>query len=448
MLVLLSFIAVILIVVSVHEYGHYLAARWCGVRVLRFSVGFGKPLLSYVDQRRTEWVFAPILLGGYVRLLDKDAIANDYKDCSVSESVEAQSPPRRILIYFAGPLANIILAFVLLLVLLSGGERGLPPQVESVRAGSVAAAAGIAAGDELNVINGSEIVTWRQAEVALADVIIAGEAVHINSGQRDAREIAAGRVKLGDIEEYGGSAAALGMYPYEGYISLQVATVLPDSAAAKAGIRAGDELVMLDGVVLEHWRDAVDIIVRNPDKTMLLLVRRDNIGLTLSVTPAAVSRGGRKAGYLGVGPAVNLAELEKRVITVSYSLPGLVAAAASNTAADISRAVSFLQLLISGNVSPDYVSGPVGIAAQSGEAAARGISVWLRFVTLISISLGILNLLPLPLLDGGQIVLTMLQWMSGRAITENMLRWWHISGGAIILLLMVFVIVNDITRLL
>ena len=445
MLAIISFILIILIIVSVHEYGHYVAARYFGVRVLRFSVGFGKPLLLRRDRHGTEWVLAPVPLGGYVRMLDAESAAQH--NYPPEEAIEAKSHWQRIIIYAAGPFANIVLSFVLLLVILSNGEQGLRPLVENVRATSPAATAGISGGDEIAAINDTTINTWRQVEVALADNLVAGGDIQVAMVDGAVYEIAAVPEALAEIETLGSPAAVLGLVQQQNYIKLQIATVQPDSPAAAAGVRVGDTLIMLNGIFVERWDEAVQIIAAHPQQPIPVVVWRDNSALTVTVTPSEVKRGRRKVGYMGISPTIDRAALAPLLVTVSYSPPELVVAAVKNTGQDIARAVSFVRLLISGGASRTQVSGPVGIATQSADAAMLGFGVWLRFVTLISTSLGILNLLPLPLLDGGQILLSVLQCVSRRKFSDKTLRLWHISGAAILLALMTFIIINDIVQL-
>lgn len=445
MLVVISFLLVILIVVSVHEYGHYLAARCFGVRVLRFSVGFGRPLLRRRDRRGTEWVIAPIPLGGYVNLLDADTAAR----CGypAMETMEAKRHWQRIVIYAAGPLANILLALLIAVALLAGGERGLAPLVDHVRPGSPAAAAGVAAGSELAAINGADIRIWRHAERALADAIIGGEDIRLATRAGAQHRIATAALSLADIEQQRGSAAAaLGLHPYERHVKLELATVLPDSAAAAAGLQAGDTLVAMDGKVLERWREAVDIISRHPGQPLQLVVWRESQALTVTVTPGQRTHLRQVSGYLGVAPVIARDELLPLVATVSHAPPALAAAALRQTADDVARIASFIRLLLSGELSRRQLHGPIGIAVQSGEAAALGLPVWLRFVALISVNLGAINLLPLPLLDGGQIVLSVVQWLNRRQISERFLQGWNILGVALILTLTAFVILNDIIQ--
>lgn len=444
-LIFLSFLAVILIVVSVHEYGHYVAARCLGVRVLRFSVGFGKPLFMRRDSHGTEWAIAPILLGGYVRMLDADALHGT--NLPREESIEAQSHWRRIVIYAAGPFANLLLSFVIILLLLTGGEQGLRPLVDSVRAQSPAANAGMAAGQEITRINGEEIVLWRQADIAMVDAVLEGGEVAVEMDNGSRYVIPAGEAQFADMLEHGGAAAALGVYPFQRYIKLTVSTVQPESPAAQAGIRPGDALVQMDGVLLEHWRDAVAVIERSAGRSVPIIVWRDRAALTLTATPQQVKSERREKGYLGVSPQVDAALVQPLLTTLAYSPLQLPAKAVQRTFADVQRTFSFLGLVFSAHVPREQISGPIGIAVQSGEAATLGIAVWLRFITLISTSLGILNLLPLPLLDGGQIVLNVIQWACRRDFADSVLRVWQGFGAAVILLLMVFVIINDILQL-
>lgn len=446
MIALLSFIAVIVLVVSVHEYGHYLAARWFKVRVLRFSVGFGKPLLSRQDAHGTVWTLAPILLGGYVRLLDRDSARE--LNLPAAEGMEARPPWQRIVIYAAGPLANLLLSLGITLLLLAGGQQGLRPLVDEVRTPSAAASAGLRAGEEITHINGDPTPLWQQVESAFTDGILRDTPLTVHTASGGVYPLPVSADHLPALEAHGSGALALGILPSLRHIKLTLATVMAESPAARGGLRSGDVLVMMDDTVLEHWHDAVSVIEQNAARAISVIVWREDAALTLTVTPAESLQGGRTHGYLGVAPVVDREALRAQLVTVTYSPVQWVAAAVAQTGADITRALTFLKLLFSARISNEHISGPVGIAVQSGEAASLGAGVWLRFVTLISTSLGILNLLPLPLLDGGQIILNMIEWARRRELAEHTLRLWNICGALTIFTLMAFVILNDLVRLL
>lgn len=444
MLALISFLGIIVVVVAVHEYGHYLAARSFGVLVLRFSVGLGKPIWRRRDRRGTEWVLAPFPLGGYVQMLDAETA--ERHNLPREMTMEARHPLERIVIYAAGPVANIVLAFVLSVALLAGGEQGLRPLVDRVAPDSPAARVGMVAGEEIVAVNGDEVRLWRQVRIAIADAVLGEEPVVFATRAGRTYTIPAEALSLDDVAA-GRELDAIGMSPFMDYVSLRLAIVVPDGPAAAAGMRVGDEIVQLGDQVMEDWYQAADLIAANPNVAMSAVVWRETAAVAMTVRLDGVRRGGREVGYLGVAPVIDREALVRERVSVSYSAPQVVAAAASRTAGDVARAVGFLWLMVSGEASGTHVAGPVQIAATSGEAAALGFGAWLRFLTLISTSLGILNLLPLPLLDGGQIVLNVIELLRKRGLNARWQRLWNMTGVFLLLTLMLFVIINDIVRL-
>ena len=443
MLALISFACVILLVVSVHEMGHYLAARFFGVGVTRFSVGFGPPLWKRRDKNGTEWVLAPIPLGGYVQMLDDELPRRE--EFANAKTMNEQSHWKRIIIYAAGPAANILLSVVVMAFLLSGGEVGLRPVVGAVAEGGEAALAGVSSGERLRAVNGRETPLWQHVELALMDAVIAGEDIEI-SADSGAYHIPKDAATANEIE--GGVGRALGMFPQRDFILPRVSAVLPDSPAASGGVREGDEIVMINRSIIDNWRDALTAIQANPGRAVELVLWRDGGGVTLTATLASIASGGQFVGRLGIAPTLEEDKLAAALTTVNYSPAGLFAAAAARAADDVRRTFGFVRLMLGGAVSADNVSGPVGIAAQSGRAAESGFGGWLRFVAIISISLAVLNLLPLPILDGGQILLSVVQWSMRRDLPENFIRLWNAVGAVALLSLMIWTVFNDIMRLL
>ena len=440
MTALLSFIALILIVVSVHEFGHYWVARRCGVRVLRFSVGFGKPLWRRKDANQTEWVLAPIPLGGYVRLLDEQTARES--GMPFNETMEAQSNWRRILIYVAGPAANFILAAAVMVLLLSNGEVGFLPKVGDIRANSVAANAGVRPGDVFTTIKGDGDATmWKRLELTLLDAAIGGDEVVLETERGSTHPIDAGAVAVDDMQR--GIANAFGMIKYDGYLSPTIALVADASPAAAAGLQRGDMLVAVDGALTERWHEVLTAIHPKPGQAVALIVWRNNTAITTTAVLEERKDGIGVRGYLGVAPTVDQIALQNELVTVQFSPPQLLAAAFSRAADDINRTFTFISLMLRGGASADNISGPVGIASQSGEAADRGVLAWLRFMALISTSLAALNLLPLPLLDGGQITVAMVQLIIRRDLPKKFLRIYEAIGAALILMLTIWVVVKD-----
>lgn len=465
MLTLLSFIAVIIIVVSVHEGGHYLAARAFGVRVLRFSVGFGKPLWLRKDKHGTEWVLAPIPLGGYVRMLDKDAGAQPAYP--KHEYLESLPQGKRIVIYAAGPFANFVLSLLVLMVFLLSPERGVSPIVGEVYAESAAADAGMVEGEVLLSINDEPTPVWRHVELAMVDALLTEAEITIATENDKEYILLPSEDALGAIERGERAAGAVGLAGYTDYVKPIVASVLAGSAADAGGLQKGDRFVAINDEVHERWLPFLQAITARPNEAVTLIMWREEstanesaanlsttdaagagFAYTTIVTLDAATRGNETIGRLGVAPVWDEDDVARIVVTVNRTFSRWLRDSFYQTYADIARTLSFLKLLIVGRMSAEQLSGPIGIAVYSGEAAERGINTWLRFLALISTSLGILNLLPLPLLDGGHIVISVVQIASRRQLPDWFLRRWDMAGVGFLLVLTAWVIFNDITRLL
>lgn len=443
MFALLSFLAVIVLVVAVHEWGHYAAARFYGVRVLRFSVGFGKPLLKKTDSAGTEWVLAPIPLGGYVRLLDKQTAAELKIDSA--RTMEAQNNWRRFVIYAAGPLANLALSAVILTGVFMSGEVGLMARIGAVEENSPAARAGLSAGDTIESVNGEAAPLWSFAAEELVDAALSGDAITVRT-ENGIYEIPAGAVSPADLEN--NLWNALGMHPDTRFKTQIVSVVIENSPAAAAGIRAGDSVVAIDDAVPESWRELEAAIRARPGRAVSLILWRDGEAVPVSVRLESAREGGKNIGRLGIVPYIDRDLLRGMLATVRMSPGESAARAAAKTAGDMARTFLFLRHIIGGNLSFEKnISGPVGIAQGAGSAAHAGWAVWWSFVAVISVSLAAINLLPLPVLDGGQMLICAVQALIRRPLPEKLASRIDRAGIALLFMLMAAAIVSDLSKL-
>ncbi|MGI9298384.1 MAG: RIP metalloprotease RseP [Gammaproteobacteria bacterium] len=443
MFALLSFLAVIVLVVAVHEWGHYAAARFFGVRVLRFSVGFGSPLLKKTDAAGTEWVLAPIPLGGYVRLLDKHAAAELGIDAG--RTMEAQNNWRRFVIYAAGPLANLVLSAVILTGVFMSGEVGLAARIGAVDEGSPAARAGLSAGETIESVNGAPAPLWSFAAAELVDAALSGDAAEVQT-DRGVYEIPAGAATPADIES--NLWRALGMHPDSGFKTQIVSVVIANSPAAAAGIRPGDVIAAVDDVVPESWRELEEAIRARPGRAVSLILWRDGEAVSASARLESSADGGRNIGRLGIVPWIDRERLRELLATVRLSPGEAMARATAKTAGDMARTFLFLRHIAGGNLSFEKnISGPVGIAKGAGSAADAGWTVWWSFVAVISVSLAAINLLPLPVLDGGQMLICVVQAVMRRPLPEKLAARIDRAGVALLLVLMAAAIVSDLSKL-
>ena len=444
MTALLAFIALVLPVVAVHEFGHYLAARFFGVRVLRFSVGFGKPLAVRTDSAGTEWALAPILLGGYVRLLDRETAAE--ANLPDGGTMEAQNNWRRFVIYAAGPLANLVFAAVILTGVLMAGETGLSPRIGGVLEDSPAARAGFLAGDKIVRVNGEEAPVWRLAAAAMADAALSGEEI-LAETDGGARRIPAGELRPADVQE--GLLRAAGVLPDTGYLTQTVGTVAPGSAAEKAGILPGDVIVAVDDAVPETWREMAEEIASRPGLRVPVILWRGGGTVSVEAEIESVGKGERRTGRLGVTPQIDREKLSELLVTVRMDALSAAPAAVRKTWEGLLRTFRFVGHMLGGNLSfGQNVSGPVGIAVGAGAAAEAGLLAWWSFAALISISLAAVNLLPLPILDGGQMVLCAVQSVLRRPLSKRLVAGIDRAGLAALLVLMVAALGADLARLL
>ena len=442
---IIAFLMMVVLVVAVHEWGHYAAARLFGVRVLRFSVGFGTPLFKKTDAAGTEWALAPIPLGGYVHLLDAATARQIGAD--EQETMEAQSNWRRFIIYAAGPLANIVLSVIILSAIFVNGESGIVARIGSITPNSPAEHAGLAAGDKISSINGESTLLWSHAIVVLFDAILAGEAIDVETVGGSQHNIVAGAVPAAAVEE--GLLSDLGLIPDLNYVSQTIEVVKPNSPADRGGILAEDVIVAIDGVVADNWTEAAQAIKVRPGQEVSIVLWRATAAVTALVTLESVQVDeDYRIGRLGITPRVDNALLDAMLLTVHLSLPAAVVRATQKSLSDMVRTFQFLGHIIGGNLSFEKnVSGPVGIARSAGQAASIGWAAWWGFVALISVSLAAINLLPLPILDGGRMLICVVQAILRRPLAESLLEKVDRVGIMLLLILMAFAITADLFNL-
>ncbi len=444
MLALLSFLSVLVIVVSVHEYGHYIAARLCKVRVLRFSIGFGPALLSYRDKRQTLWSVAPIPLGGFVHLMDTAFAKDNHLDSN--DCIDAKPHWQRIFIYAAGPFANLVLSAVVIMVVLLQGEVGINAEIGSVRSHSIAEQAGLKPNQTINKINDNEVLIWRHVKLELLDASLAGQPFEIETANQE-RYVIDKQIDFDDLVE--GVDDIIGIAPRNDFILPQVSYVQKDSPADKADIKSQDELVLINKRIIDTWQDALAEIQQNPNRLITLVVWRDGTPITTTaLLDSAEIKGGKQIGRLGITPIIDRGKLSSLLTTVHFSPLELVQEGIGRAWDDVNRTVQFIVKLFQGKASSKHISGPIGVATHSKEAASQGFYSWLRFIAFISISLAVINMLPFPVLDGGQIVLNMLEYCYGHRFSERWMMIWNAIGVTLMLALFVYLIVTDIARLL
>ena len=442
---LLAFIFAILILVSLHEFGHYIVARLCGVKVLRFSVGFGKPFFTR-KRGDTEWCLAPIPLGGYVKMVDTRE--GEVAQADLPYAFDKQHPAKRIAIVAAGPLTNLALAVLLYGLSFSFGVTEIRPYVGTVEPDTIAARAGFQSGDRIQSVNSTPVADWGSAQTEIALNLEAGKvavAVQTASGAQTVRTIdAAGTEEAGKIAKNQGY---IGLMPFK--ITTVIGGVEKGSPADKAGLKTGDKLTAADGKPITSWQEWANLTRQSPGRKIALTYERDGQARTADIRPDTVERSDKTLiGRVGLLPQSDKAW--DRQIRRNYR-PSVVRAFGMGWEKTVSHSwttVKFFGKLISGNASASHISGPLTIADIAGQSAELGLQSYLEFLALVSISLGVLNLLPVPVLDGGHLVFYTAEWIRGKPLGERIQNIGLRFGLALMMLMMAIAFFNDITRLL
>jgi len=433
-----------------HELGHYAVARWCGVKVLRFSVGFGRPLIKWtIGPDRTEWAIAAFPLGGYVKMLDEREGTVPEKD--LPRSFNRQSVWRRYAIVAAGPLANFLLAIIVYWGLFATGTEELRPRLaltESVQ--SVATSGGIRDGDLVIAVNDEGIQSWGELRWTLLRHALDGREVLLRV--RTAENVETFRtldfdgVRIDDGDS--DFIERIGLRPWRPTIAPVIGQVMPGSAADRASLRAGDEFLSMDGVQVDSWVELVEYVRVRPGVAIESTLRRDGSVLAASLTPEAVTDGGEQIGRIGITVAEPLEGRSEMFAIVSYGPLESLGKSMGKTWDTSVLTLKMIGRMITGDISWKNLSGPVTIADYAGQTAKLGWAHYLGFVALISISLGVLNLLPIPVLDGGHLMYYTIEIIKGGPVSERVMEIGQQIGLVALVMLMAFAFYNDITRLI
>ena len=444
----LSFIVTVGILVVIHELGHYAAARVIGVKILRFSVGFGRTLWSRrVGPDRTEWAVSAVPLGGYVKMLDEREGEVSREDRP--RAFNRQSVAARIFIVLAGPVANFLLAWLLYWVLFIVGLPGMKPVLGDPPANTPAAVAGIQNGDTLRMLGDEPVYTWTDARWLLLKEAVRREAVNIEvetaRGARVSHRLDLSAITKDDLDR--DFLGKLGLRPYRPNVPAELGRVLPGSAGERAGLQQGDRVIGMDGKPVATWFDFTALVSANPGKPLDLELERQGRRFTLRVTPDAAPDDAKR-GRLGVEAGAELKrEYERMTTTVRYG-PVESIGRAAHKVVDLSVfSVKMLGRMITGDVSWKNLSGPITIADYAGQSAQLGWITYLGFLALVSVSLGVLNLLPIPLLDGGHLVYYFAEIVKGSPVSEKTMEIGQRLGLALLLGLTFFAFYNDLNRL-
>jgi regulator of sigma E protease len=446
---ILAFVVALGVLIVFHELGHYWVARWCKVKVLRFSVGFGKPLRTWVrGADKTEWTIAAIPLGGYVKMLDERE--GPVKPEELSRAFNRQTVWKRIAIVVAGPIANLLLAIVLYWVLFLHGVPGIRPVVGAPPAGTAAAKAGFGAGDVLVGIAGEHVATWQDARWLLLKGAMQGGAMEIDvmtaSDQREKRQLDLSALTTAERE--GDFLKTLGFSRFRVKSLPQIERVEAGAPADRAGLRAGDKIIALNNTPLESVEQAIDLIRANPGKPMLVeFWREGGANAVVQVTPDTMDeKDGKAIGRMGAVLMPQREAYDKYRVVVRYGPIDAFTQAVYKTWDTSAFSLRMLGKMLVGEVSLKNLSGPITIADYAGQSAQHGWISYLVFLALISISLGVLNLLPIPLLDGGHLMYYIVEVFRGAPVSEKVMEIGQRVGMGVLLVMMVIALFNDITR--
>ncbi|WED27373.1 sigma E protease regulator RseP [Vibrio sp. DW001] len=443
-----SFIIALGILVAVHEFGHFWVARKCGVKVEKFSIGFGKSLWKKTGADGTEYNISAIPLGGYVKMLDSRV--DDVPESMLPQAFDRKPLWQRTAVVSAGPLFNFLFAIFAYWLVFLIGVPAIKPVIGEVTPNSIVAQAGIEPGMELISIAGTETLDWESVNMRLVS--------HIGDDQMvmtlvPSKGYGVEETKILDIRnwkydpEKESAMQTLGFLPYRPEIFTSIANVADASAAELAGIEVGDKIVSIGGVLIQDWQQVVDEISSSPNQILELIVERNGVSTSLQLTPASKElSSGKVIGYAGIGPKVADWPDEYR-FDLQYGVFESVGKAFDKTEQVIALTFSMLKKLVVGDVGLNNLSGPISIAKGAGATAGYGLVYFLGFLALISVNLGIINLMPLPILDGGHLLFYAIEAVIRRPVPEKVQEMGFRIGGAIIFSLMAIAVFNDFMRL-
>jgi regulator of sigma E protease len=448
---ILAFVLALGILVAVHEFGHFWVAQRLGVKILRFSIGFGR--IAWRRQfgpDQTEFAIATIPLGGYVKMLDERE--GEVPEAELHRAFNRQPLAYRTAIVFAGPLFNFLFAIVVYWLMFVIGVAGLKPIVGEVIPVSAAERAGFRPGDQIVAVDSQPTPTWNAVlQACIERILDTGEVVmNVRGGgelERELRLALRSSVSLDDVSR-GNLSQKLGIKPYRPRLPAVIGEVMAGGAAARAGLRPGDRIGAADGQPIEYWDNWVEYVQARPERLIQVEIRRANERVVLDLTPDRIEQEGSAIGRIGASVAAPEG-LEQELLAVEQYNPLTAFTLAVRKTGDLSWfTLQILGQMLAGQASLQNLSGPISIARYAGESASIGLVAFLAFLGLISVSLGVVNLLPVPLLDGGHLLYYLIEFISRKPVSETAQIVGQQIGLVILLGLMGLALYNDIMRLL
>ncbi len=443
---LLAFLVAITVLIAVHEFGHFWVARRLGVKVLRYSIGFGRALWRRAGADGTEYVIAAIPLGGYVKMLDERE--GPVPEAERHRAFNRQPLATRAAVVLAGPAFNFLFAMVAYWLWFILGVTGVKPVVGEVVPGSPAAV--LEPGSEIVAVGGEPTPIWPAVIQAVLPAVVDGRAVTltVRDEQGDRREVVLDLTAVDPDAATGNLFKALGLTPWRPEGPPRVVQVVPGSPAERAGFRAGDRILSIDGTALRGPEDLVDYVRGHGDADLAVTVQRDGETLTIAVRPEMRQTPDGVVPRIGLATAPGAEIPDHMLATYRYSLWAGAGKALTQTWDNSVFVLKVLGKIITGTVSARNLSGPISIAQYAGQSASAGLAWYLNFLAIVSISLGVINLLPIPVLDGGHLLYYAIELVRGRPVSEAFEAVAQRVGILIIALLMGLAFYNDIARLL
>ena len=440
------FILTVSIIVTFHEFGHYIAARLCGVKVLEFSLGFGKKLFGIrIGKDETEYKVSALPLGGYVKMLDERE--GQVKDFEKNRAFNNQSLAKRFIIVFAGPFFNFILAVFFYFLIFIGGYSGFKPSVSFVATNSIVEGIGMEQDDIIYSVNSIKVKTW--SEVTLQTVKFITDEKNINFVVLRGGDF----FPLKKIDYKKISFEETNILQYLGILnftnkSLKIGHVEKNSPADLSGLLVGDKIISINNSIVINWNEIVNIIKVNPRQSLKLNILRENTRKNINVTPSLITHNGSEIGRLGISPLINNDEVLRNKVYVRYSSTDSLKFAIIKTYDFTLITFNFIMKLVKGDASADSISGPVGIAGYAADSFSSGYTSFLSLLAMLSISIGILNLLPIPMLDGGHLMYYLVEFITRKPVPERVQLILQQVGITFLILLSFFALYNDLMRMM
>jgi regulator of sigma E protease len=461
MLTIVAFIFTLGLLVTIHEYGHFIVARMFNVKVLRFSIGFGKPLWQKTfGKDKTELVIAAIPLGGYVKMLDERELEQEleantsnsekqqYSEQELNRAFNRLYVGKRIAIVLAGPVANLLLAILLYWVLYMLGIVGLQPNVGKIALNTPAALAGFMEGDRIQKINGHAITSWQEIRWQILN-----ESIKKNSVDIEVNNVNKGIVNyqldvssVNHEDQQHDLLDQLGLVADQPVIQAKMGELTAQGAADKAGLKKNDVIIGVNNKTISTWEEFVTQVRGHPQEILTLMVKRNDNTITLKLIPEAVTENDETVGKIGAAVGVEQSELDRYFVVTHYSAFESLIKASQKTWDTSIFSLKMLGRMLTGDVSWKMMSGPVTIASYAGQSAHMGFKIFIGFLALMSISIGVLNLLPIPVLDGGHLMYYMVEFLTGKPISESVMVVGQKIGMLLIGSMMILAFFNDINR--